>query len=283
MKRRDFITLLGGAAAAWPLAARAQQGERMRRIGVLIPSATDDRIFQAHLAAFLHELQQLGWSDARNIRVDIRWGAGDADLIRKHAVELVALAPDVVMAFTSIAVASLRQVTRAVPIVFTVVADAIGAGYVESLARPGGNVTGFTAFEYAMGGKWLELLKEITPRVTRVAVLRDPAIAGGPGQLGAIQAMAPSLGVEVRPVDVADPGEIERALTAFAQRPNGGLIVTGSPGAQARKARPKVAMRRQGTEPFFRDRERPSRLDHARWIEIRRNIPLAGRHSRGQG
>jgi putative ABC transport system substrate-binding protein len=182
-------------------------------------------------AAFLQELQQLGWSDGRNTRIDIRWGAGDADLIRKHAVELVALAPDVVMAFTSIAVASLRRVTRAVPIVFAVVADAVGAGYVESLARPGGNVTGFTAFEYVLGGKWLELLKEIAPRVTRVAVLRDPAIAGGPGQLGAIQAMAPSLGVEVRPVDVADPGEIERALTAFALRSNGGLIVTGSPGA----------------------------------------------------
>jgi ABC-type uncharacterized transport system substrate-binding protein len=235
VRRREFITLLGGAAA-WPLPARAQQAERVRRIGVLIPSATDDRIFQARLAAFLHELQQLGWSDGRNIRVDIRWGAGDADLIRKHAVELVALAPDVVMAFTSTAVASLRQVTRAVPIVFAVVADAIGAGYVESLARPGGNVTGFTAFEYALGGKWLELLKEITPRVTRVAVLRDPAIAGGPGQLGAIQAMAPSLGVEVRPVDVTDPGEIERALTAFAQRSNGGLIVTGSTGATIHRA-----------------------------------------------
>jgi putative ABC transport system substrate-binding protein len=200
------------------------------------PAATDDKIFQARLVAFLQELQQLGWSDGRNIRVDIRWGAGDADLIRKHAVELVALAPDVVMAFTSIAVASLRQVTRAVPIVFAVVADPVGAGYVESLARPGGNVTGFTAFEYVLGGKWLELLKEIAPRVARVAVLRDPVIAGGPGQLGAIQAMAPSLGVELRPVDVADPGEIERALTAFAQRSNGGLIVTGSPGATIHRA-----------------------------------------------
>jgi putative ABC transport system substrate-binding protein len=204
VRRRQFLTLLGGAAAAWPLAARAQQGERMRRIGVLIPAATDDRIFQARLGAFLQELQQLGWADGRSIRIDIRWGAGDADLIRKHAVELVALAPDVVMAFTSIAVASLRQVTRAVPIVFAVVADAVAAGYVESHARPGGNVTGFIGFEYALGGKWLELLKEIAPRVTRVAVLRDPTIAGGPGQFGAIQAMAPSLGLELRPVDVAD-------------------------------------------------------------------------------
>jgi len=236
VKRREFITLIGGAAAAWPFTARAQQTEQMRRIGVLIPAATDDKIFQARLAALLQGLQQLGWSDGRNLRIDIRWGAGDADLIRKHAVELVALAPDVVIAFASISVASLRQVTRAVPIVFTLAADPVGAGYVESLARPGGNVTGFTVFEYTLGGKWLELLKEIAPRVTRVAVLRDPAIAAGPGQLGAIQAMAPSLGVEVRPVDVADPGEIERALTAFAQGSNGGLIVTGSPGATIHRA-----------------------------------------------
>jgi ABC-type uncharacterized transport system substrate-binding protein len=225
--RRKLITLLGGAAA-WPLRLSAQQGERVRRIGVLIPSATGDRVFQARLAAFLQELQQLGWSDGRNIRVDIRWSAGDPDLIRKYAVELVALAPDVLMAFTSVVVASLRQVTRTIPIVFAVVADAVGAGYVESHARPGGNVTGFTAFEYALSGKWLELLKEIAPRVTRVAILRDPSIAAGSGQFGAIQAMAPSLGVELRPVDVAEPSEIERAVTAFAQRSNGGLIVTGS-------------------------------------------------------
>jgi putative ABC transport system substrate-binding protein len=228
MKRRDVIALLGGAAAGWPLAARAQEGERMRRIGALIPSAAADKEFQARLAAFLQELQQLGWTDGRNILIDTRWGAGNADLIRKHAVELVAGGPDVVMAFTSVAVATLRQVTRAVPIVFAIVADAVGAGYVESLARPGGNITGFIVFEYALGGKWLELLKEIAPRVTRVAVLRDSAIAGGPGQFGAIQAVAPSLGVELRPVDVGDAGEIERAITAFAQGSNGGLIVTGS-------------------------------------------------------
>jgi putative ABC transport system substrate-binding protein len=231
MRRREFITLLGGAAATWPLAARAQQPERMRRIGVLIPGARDDRIFQARLAAFLRELQELGWAAGRNIRIDTQWGAGNPDLIRKHAAELVALAPDVIMAFTSIAVASLRQVTRTVPIVFAVVADAVSGGYVDSLARPGGNVTGFTAFEYSMGGKWLELLKEVAPQMTRVAVLRDPTIAGGPGQLGAIQAMAPSIGVELRPIDVADPGEIERAITTFAQRSDGGLVVTGSASA----------------------------------------------------
>ena len=230
MRRRKFIALLGGAAA-WPFAAGAQQAGGVRHIGVLIPSATGDRVFQARLSAFLQELQQFGWSDGRNVRIDIRWGAGDADLTRKYAVELVALAPDVLMAVTSVAVASLRQVTRTIPIVFAVVADAVGAGYVESHARPGGNVTGFTAFEYALGGKWLELLKDIAPRVTRAAILRDPAIAGGPGQFGAIQAMAPSLGVELRPVDAADSGEIERAVTAFAQRSNGGLVVTGSPAA----------------------------------------------------
>jgi ABC-type uncharacterized transport system substrate-binding protein len=237
MRRREFFGVLGGAAAAWPFAAGAQQASGVRRIGVLIPSATGDNVFQARLAAFLQELQQLGWSDGRNVRIDIRWGAGDANLIRKYAVELVALAPDVLMAFTSVAVASLRQVTRTIPIVFAVVADAVGAGYVESHARPGGNVTGFTAFEYALSGKWLELLKEIAPRVTRAAILRDPSIAGGPGQFGAIQAMAPSLGVELRPVDVADPGEIERAVTAFAQHSNGGLIVTGSPGATVHRER----------------------------------------------
>jgi putative ABC transport system substrate-binding protein len=167
MKRRKFITLLGGTAAAWPLRARAQQPERMRRIGVLLPAPSDDREFQARLAAFLEGLQQLGWTDGRNIRIDTRWAVGDADLIRKYAGELVALGPDVVMAISSAAVASLRQVTHAIPIVFAVVADPVGAGYVESLARPGGNVTGFTGFEYALGGKWLELLKEIVPRTTR--------------------------------------------------------------------------------------------------------------------
>src|SRR5499427_7024590 len=231
MKRREFITLLGGAAAAWPLSARAQQGERMRRIGVLMPAASDNQQYQAYLAAFLQGLQQLGWTDGRNVRIDTRWGALNADLMRKYAGELVALEPDVVMAPTSDVVSPLRQVTRTVPIVFATVADAVGAGFVESLARPGGNVTGFTAFEYALSGKWLELLKEIAPSVTRAAVLRDSSIVAGIGQFAAIQAVAPSLGVELRAVDLRDAGEIERAITAFAQGANGGLIVTGSASA----------------------------------------------------
>jgi putative ABC transport system substrate-binding protein len=231
VKRREFITLLGGAAAAWALAARAQQGERMRRIGVLMPFAEDNPVGQARLAAFLQGLQQLGWADGRNVRIDTRWGAGDANLTRKHAAELVAPEPDVVMAVSSGAVAPLREVTRSVPVVFAVVADAVGAGFVESLVRPGGNVTGFTGYEYAVSGKWLELLKEIVPRVTRVAVLRDSAIAAGPGQFGAMQALAPSLGVELHPVDMHDPDEIERAIGAFATGSNKGLIVTGSPSA----------------------------------------------------
>jgi len=222
------MTLLGGAAAAWPLAARAQQGERMRRVGVLIPGASDDPISQARLAAFLEGLQQLGWVDGRNVHIDTRLGASDADLLRKHAGELVALGPDVVMAYSSNAVPPLLQLTRAVPIVFAVVADPVGAGYVESLARPGGNITGFTGYEFAMSGKWLELLKEVAPRVTRAAILRDPAVAAGPAEFAAIQAVAPSLGVELRPVDVRDAGEIQRTITAFAQGANGGLIVTGS-------------------------------------------------------
>jgi putative ABC transport system substrate-binding protein len=228
MRRREFMTLLGGAAAAWPLAARAQQGERMRRVGVLIPGASDDPVSQARLAAFLEGLRQLGWVDGRNVRIETRLGASDADLLRKHAGELIALGPDVVMAYSSNAVPPLLQLTRAVPIVFAVVADPVGAGYVESLARPGGNVTGFTGYEFAMSGKWLELLKEVAPRVTRAAILRDPAVAAGPAEFAAIQAVAPSLGVELRPVDVRDAGEIQRTITAFAQGANGGLIVTGS-------------------------------------------------------
>ena len=230
MKRRQFITLLG-TAAAWPPAVRAQQAERMRRIGVLLPSAADDAVFQTRMAVFLRALQQLGWTDGRNVRIDTRWAAGDADLIRKYAGELVALGPDVVMAFTSAAVPPLRQVTSAIPIVFAIVADAVGPGYVESLARPGGNVTGFTTFEYALAGKWLELLKEIAPHTARVAVLRDSAIAAGPAEFGAIQTVAPSLGVEVRPVDMRNAGEIERAITVFAASSNGGLIITGSTAA----------------------------------------------------
>jgi len=230
MKRREFIALLCGAAT-WPLGARAQQGERVRHIGLLLNIRADDPQSQARLAAFAQGLQQLGWTIGQNVLVDYRWADGNAETIRKHAAELVALAPDVILAHSSAALAPLLQVTRTVPIVFTIVADPAGAGYVEGLARPGGNATGFTNFEYGIAGKWLELLKEIAPGVTRVAVLRETAIAAGPAQFGAIQGSAPSLGVELRPVDVRDAGEIERAIAAFAQGSNGGLIVTGSPAA----------------------------------------------------
>jgi putative tryptophan/tyrosine transport system substrate-binding protein len=227
MRRREFISLLGGTVAAWPLAARAQQ---MRRIGVLMAINTDDPEAQARIAALVGSLQQLGWTVGKNIQVDYRL-AVDADTLRKYAAELVALAPDVILAQSSTAIALLLQATRTVPIVFTIVADPVGAGYVDSLARPGGNATGFTVFEYAIGGKWLELLKEIAPRVTRVAVLREAAIAAGPAQFGAAQSVAPSLGLELRPVDTRDAGEIERAITAFSRGSNGGLIVTGGPSA----------------------------------------------------
>ena len=229
MKRREFITLLGGAAAAWPLAARAQQPERMRRIGVLMASAADDPESQARIAAFLQGLAQLGWTDGRNVRIDTRWATTNADDLRRHAAELAALAPDVIVAATGTAtVAPLLQATRTVPIVFVIVIDPVGAGFVASLARPGGNATGFLMFEYGLSGKWLELLKQIAPGVTRAAVLRDPAIASGIGQFAAVQAVAPSLGVELSPVDVRDAPEIERAVTAFARSGNGGLIVTAS-------------------------------------------------------
>jgi putative ABC transport system substrate-binding protein len=228
LRRRQFITLLGGAAAAWPLAARAQQGERMRRIGVFMPLAADDPESLARVGAFLQGLQALGWTDGRNVRIDYRWAAGDAERIRKYAAELVALAPDVILAGGGAVVPSLLQATRTVPIVFTQTPDPVGAGFVNSLARPGGNVTGFTVFEYGISAKWLELLKEIAPRVTRAAVIRDAAIASGTGQWGALQSVAPSFGVELSPVNMLDAGEIERAVAAFARSPNGGVILTGS-------------------------------------------------------
>ena len=230
MKRREFISLLGGAAAAWPMAARGQQPERMRRIGVLINLTADDPQSQARIAVLLKGLQQFGWAEGLNIRIDYRWGSGDVNRLRNYAAELIALAPDVVLAGGSEAAATFQQASRNLPIVFVNVADPVGAAYVDSLSRPGGNATGLVLFEYGISPKWLELLKEIAC-VTRVAVIRDAAIPAGIGQFGAIQGVSSSLGVEVSPLGLRDANEIERALTAFAQGPNGGLIVTASPAA----------------------------------------------------
>jgi putative ABC transport system substrate-binding protein len=226
-KRRELITLLGGAVV-WPTAAWAQQGERVRRIGVLMPAAADDPVFQARVAAFHQGLALLGWTIGRNVRTDIRWATANAAEIRRHATELAALAPDVILAHAAPTVGPLLQATRTIPIVFPVVADPVAAGYVESLARPGGNATGFMAYEYSLGGKWLELLKQVAPSVTRVAVLRDPDLTSGTGQFGAIQTAGPSLRVDVSPIPLRDAGEIERAVTAFAQASAGGLIVPGA-------------------------------------------------------
>jgi ABC-type uncharacterized transport system substrate-binding protein len=228
MKRREFITLLGGAAVAWPLAARAQQGERVRSVGVLQLQAADDPENKARLAAFRQELQRLGWVEGRNLRIVARWGAGSAAKIHEDAAELVALSPDVILTSGAGAVAPLMQVTRIVPIVFVLVADPVGAGFVDSLARPGGNATGFTALEYSFGGKWLELLKEIAPRVARVAVIRNPADSAGLGLFGAIQNAASRVGVELSPVDVRDAAAMERSMATIAHGSNGGMIVTPS-------------------------------------------------------
>ena len=226
MKRREFIKLLGGTAAVWPLVARAQQTDRLRRIGVLTTVDTKDRV-----DPFLRGLQQLGWTDGRNIQIDIRLGAGNVDAVRKYATELVGLAPDVILAVGTIPTAYLLQATRTVPIVFTLVIDPLGGGLVDDLSRPSGNATGFMLSEYSLSGKWLELLKQIAPGVTRAAVLRDPANPAGIGQFAVIQSVAPSLGVELRPINVRDAREIEQAVAAFARSANGGLVVTANPQA----------------------------------------------------
>jgi putative tryptophan/tyrosine transport system substrate-binding protein len=231
MRRRECIKFIGVAALTWPLAARAQQPERGRRLGVLMPYAASDPHVQARIGALLQGLKQLGWSVGTNIEIDYRWSVANEDDTRKYAAELVALAPDVIFGTGSAAVGPLQRATHTIPIVFALVPDPIGAGYVDSLARPGGNITGFTSYDYGIGAKWLELLKEISPSVTRVAVVRDPAITSGIGSWGAIQSVSPSFGVELRPVDVRDAGEIERVLEAFARTKNGGLIVTGSAAA----------------------------------------------------
>jgi len=226
MRRRDFIA--GGAAAMWPMAARAQQPEWMRSIGVFSTLAADDPDSRPQIEAFLQGLAQLGWTDGRNVRIDYRWGSGRNADIRKSAAELATLAPDVILAVGGAsAVGPLLQATRTVPIVFTYVADPVGASFVDSLARPGGNATGFLGSEYSISGKWLELLKRIAPSVTRVAVLRNPDTPTGPANFGVIQAVAQSLSVEVNPVNVRDAGDIERGITTFARSTNGGLIVTG--------------------------------------------------------
>jgi len=228
MRRRDFIAHIGGAAMSWPLVARAQQSEQMRRIGVLMNATADDPEGQAGVMAFQQAVQRLGWSDGGNVRIDMRWGANDVDRDRRYAAELVALAPDVVLASGSLSVAAVQRLSRTLPIVFVRVADPVGAGFVDYLARPGGNITGFMIFEYSLSVKWLELLKQIAPSVTRVAVLRDAANPAGIAQFGAIQAAAQPLGVDVSPIGVPNIGEIERSVAAFAGSANGGLIATGS-------------------------------------------------------
>jgi putative ABC transport system substrate-binding protein len=243
MNRREFITLLGGAAVAWPLGAKAQQRERMRRIGVLMPFSANDPEGQARLLAFAQGLQQLGWTVGRNLLIDARWGAGDADLNRRYSAELAALAPDIIVANGSPELRALQQATDNVPIVFANVTDSVGQGIVADLARPGGNVTGFEATELGQSAKWLELLKEIAPHITRAAVLLNRAFVSGVGQLGAIQAVATSLGIQVSSIDMRDPSDMERAVTAFARSSNGGLIVTGAGSGARRELIIKLAAR----------------------------------------
>jgi putative ABC transport system substrate-binding protein len=227
MRRRDFVRAIVGSATAWPLTARAQQSKSTRRVAALLPYSANDPEAQNRNAAFLQALQQLGWTVGQNVQIEYRWAAGSEDDMRKYAAELVALAPDVILT-SGAAVEPLRRATRTVPIVFVIVPDPVGAGFVDSLARPGGNVTGFANYDYAIGAKWLALLKEIAPNTTRAAVLRDPALRAGMGQWGAIQSASPSVAIEVSPISLVDAGELESALTAFAGNPNGGLILTGS-------------------------------------------------------
>jgi putative ABC transport system substrate-binding protein len=227
--RREFITLLGGAAAAWPIGAKAQQPDRMRRIGILMPAGMDDADALDRLSAFQGALEQLGWAEGRNMRMERRWGTSDAATMRKNAQDLIALTPDVILANGSASMGPLLEVTRTVPIVFVTVADPVGAGYINSLARPGGNVTGFVLYEFGLSAKWLELLKEVAPSVTRVGVIRDASISAGVGQFAAIQSVAPSLGVEATPINMKDATEIDHAMADFARVPNSGLIVTGGP------------------------------------------------------
>ena len=228
MRRREFITFLGGAAAAWPVVARAQQPERIRRIGMLTGIAGEDAQTKVRVAAFLQELKKFGWTEGRNLRIDLRGGAGNLAATRKYAKELVALAPDVILASGATPMALLLEATHTIPIVFTIVVDPMGAGFIEKLSRPGGNATGFMMFDYSLSGKWVELLKQVAPGVTQAAVLRDPSSAGV-GQFAVIQAVAPSLGLEVSSINLGDAHEIDRAVTAFASEPNGGLIVTAGP------------------------------------------------------
>ncbi len=234
--RREFISALGGAAFVWPLTARAQQPEQVRRLGVLMNFLSDDQEGQARLRAFVQALQKLGWTEGGNVRTEIRWAADDADSYRRYSEELVTLAPHVILASASPSVAALQRVTRTLPIVFASVIDPVGAGFITTMARPGGNTTGFTAFEYSISGKWLELLKEIAPNVTRVAVLREPSLAAGIGQFAALQSAASSPRVELSAIDTRDAEGIERALAVFAHEPNGGVIITASSSAITHRA-----------------------------------------------
>ena len=226
MKRREFITLLGGAAATWPTLAQAQQSEHVRRIAVLMNRAPNDSEGQARLAALRQALQQLGWNEGRNVQIDIRYGEDNIDRERKYAAELLALSPDIIVASGTVSVTALQPISKDVPIVFAVVTDPVGAGFVDNLARPGGTVTGFMIYEYSLAGKWLELLKQIAPSVTQVVVLRDPTNPSGIAIFGAIRTAAQSLGVQVSPAGIRDAGEVERAIAALARSGNGGLIVT---------------------------------------------------------